>query len=119
MKITVIFPHYVHETLKELAHQRDESLDQIVQFCLGFAHFVNETHFAYTFNKGPSHLESLYNDHKIDVEIDSICLEICKSFITKMHNHEGCNHDYSFEEEMKAVIIVSCISYADWSYNEK
>ena len=112
MKITVLFPHNVHEMLEELAQQRNETVSEVIQFCLGFAHFVNEDHFAHTFNKGPK--DELEADHQEEIEIDSISFEICKSFMDKMHSHEDCKHVYSFEEEAKTVIVVACISYVNW-----
>lgn len=115
MKFSVAFPHSIHETLKSLADKRNESIDQVVHFCLGFAHFVNEAHFAETYNKGPISNELIYKDHSIEIEIDPIGFEICKSFVNKIHSGEECNHDYSFEEEIKTVILIACISYVHWS----
>lgn len=108
MKITVAVPSYVYRIMTQCLKE-NESLDSIVQYCLGRSYFVRGDHFLEIFKTAAKGIDP--KDTKtFEVEIDDVCQKICEE-IAKGIVPPSITH--SFEEKAQVIITISCKSFVD------
>lgn len=86
----------------------DESMDDIIRYCLGRSYFAKGDHFMEIFlNQQIRDSINPKNCIDFEVEVDSVCQEICNSMAQALAG----DFPASLEERCRTIICISCISF--------